>query len=149
VKRGSRGDSGAASVEFALCLFILVPMAIGLIDAGLAMRLQIQLNSAAREGASFAQNHPSAVESTGACSTTDGIAHSITDTVADEEPGLSDKGGFTVDVVAPNATITGCNTQQVASGQTVEVRVGIDYHPPINLFFGNIHLSGSRTVVVQ
>jgi Flp pilus assembly protein TadG len=51
-RRGSvRSDRGAAAVEFALLLPLLVLIVFGLIDFGRAINTQITLTQAAREGA--------------------------------------------------------------------------------------------------
>jgi Flp pilus assembly protein TadG len=49
--RSITGDSGAAAVEFALLLPLLLLIVFGLIDFGRALNAQITLTQAAREGA--------------------------------------------------------------------------------------------------
>jgi Flp pilus assembly protein TadG len=51
VARAPRGDRGAAAVEFALVLPLLVAMILGMIDFGRAYNQQITLTQLAREGA--------------------------------------------------------------------------------------------------
>lgn len=45
-----RTDSGAAAVEFALVILLLVPLLIGIIEFGRAYNVQLSLSAAAREG---------------------------------------------------------------------------------------------------
>jgi Flp pilus assembly protein TadG len=54
--RGGRGarDRGAAAVEFALCLPLLLLIVFGIIDFGRALNAQITLTQAAREGVRLA-----------------------------------------------------------------------------------------------
>ena len=49
--RGRRGDQGAAAVEFALVLPVLVLILFAIIDFGRMLNAQITLTEAAREGA--------------------------------------------------------------------------------------------------
>jgi hypothetical protein len=49
--RGRRGDQGAAAVEFALVLPVLLLIIFGIIDFGRMLNAQITLTEAAREGA--------------------------------------------------------------------------------------------------
>ena len=51
VARAPRGDRGAAAVEFALVLPLLIAMILGMIDFGRAYNQQITLTQLAREGA--------------------------------------------------------------------------------------------------
>jgi Flp pilus assembly protein TadG len=52
--RANHGDRGAAAVEFALLLPMLLLVVFGLIDFGRALNVQITLTQAAREGARLA-----------------------------------------------------------------------------------------------
>ena len=52
--RNARRDRGAAAVEFALLLPVLLLLVFGLIDFGRALNAQITLTQAAREGARLA-----------------------------------------------------------------------------------------------
>lgn len=65
-----RGDHGAAAVEFALLLPVLLLMVFGIIDFGRALNAQITLTQAAREGARLAAlNEPNVVSRTQAAAT--------------------------------------------------------------------------------
>lgn len=49
--RGRRGDRGAAAVEFALVLPVLIILILGLIEFGRVFNVQISITNAAREAA--------------------------------------------------------------------------------------------------
>ena len=53
-----RGDRGAAAVELALVLPVLMLLVLGIIDFGLAYNRQITLSGGAREGARWLALHP-------------------------------------------------------------------------------------------
>jgi Flp pilus assembly protein TadG len=63
IARGARPDRGAAAVEFALMLPMLLLLVFGLIDFGRALYAQITLTQAAREGARLAALGQSSVVS--------------------------------------------------------------------------------------
>ena len=66
IRNGDR-DRGAAAVEFALVLPVLVLMLLGLIEFSILFNTQISLTNAAREGArSMAIHHDQAVAKTAA-----------------------------------------------------------------------------------
>lgn len=67
--RGAR-DRGAAAVEFALLLPVLLLLVFGIIDFGRALNAQVTLTQAAREGARLAAlNQPNVVSRTQAAAT--------------------------------------------------------------------------------
>ncbi len=67
--QGAR-DRGAAAVEFALLLPILLLLVFGIIDFGRALNAQVTLTQAAREGARLAAlNQPNVVSRTQAAAT--------------------------------------------------------------------------------
>src|SRR5215472_18044642 len=72
-RRGRRvrgGDRGAAAVEFALLLPLLLLLVFGIIDFGRAINAQITLTQAAREGARLAAlGQPNVVSGTQAAAT--------------------------------------------------------------------------------
>ena len=63
-KRTSRNERGAAAVEFALLLPLLVVILFGIIEFGIALSRVIAYTSAAREGARYAAVHcaPDAIQ---------------------------------------------------------------------------------------
>jgi Flp pilus assembly protein TadG len=89
----TRDDRGAAAVELALVLPLLLLLVFGIIDFGRALNAQIEITSAAREGARWA-----------ALGRTD-IAQRVTDAA----PGLSP---------APTTTYTACANPPAAGSST-------------------------------
>jgi len=70
--RGADHDRGAAAVEFALLLPMVLLLVFGLIDFGRALNAQVTLTQAAREGARLAalgQSNPNVVSRTQAAAT--------------------------------------------------------------------------------
>jgi Flp pilus assembly protein TadG len=68
--RAAGNDRGAAAVEFALLLPVLLLLLFGLIDFGRALNAQITITQAAREGARLeALNQPNVVTKTEAAAT--------------------------------------------------------------------------------
>jgi Flp pilus assembly protein TadG len=57
LKRSKPGERGAAAVEFALILPILLLLVLGLVEFGRAYNVQISLSNAAREGARYMAIH--------------------------------------------------------------------------------------------
>jgi len=67
---GMRRDRGAAAVEFALMLPVLLLIVFGIIDFGRALNAQVTITQAAREGARLdALNQPNVVSRTQAAAT--------------------------------------------------------------------------------
>src|SRR6266699_3358154 len=63
-------DRGAAAVEFAIMLPLLLLLVFGIIDFGRALNAQVTITQAAREGASLAAlNHPNVASRTQAAAT--------------------------------------------------------------------------------
>ena len=61
----ARGDSGAAAVEFALVgVFVLLPLVAGSMDAGMALRAKIKMQSAAGNAAQYVIHNPCAPDAT-------------------------------------------------------------------------------------
>ena len=56
-KRSKPGERGAAAVEFALILPVLLLLVLGLVEFGRAYNVQISLSNAAREGARYMAIH--------------------------------------------------------------------------------------------
>jgi Flp pilus assembly protein TadG len=70
IKRNARRDRGAAAVEFALLLPLLMLLICGIVDFGRALNAQITLTQAAREGARLeALGQPNVVSRTQAAAT--------------------------------------------------------------------------------
>lgn len=98
MQRQDRGDSGAAAVEFALVLPLLMLLVFGVIQFGIAFAQQLSLNSAARQGARSAVvggiDCTGAASSARAASRTIGIgvseAAALTVVMATDPDGTSD-----------------------------------------------------------
>ncbi len=58
-RRQDEGQRGTALVEFALLLPLLALVCLGTVDLGRAFKTVNEVRNAAREGAAFAQRHPS------------------------------------------------------------------------------------------
>lgn len=101
---GHRGERGAAAVEFAILLPLLVIILFGIIAFGLAMIQKVTYVSAAREGARYAAVHcrPQATSCTNAL-----IAQRVSDSA----------NGYTIGPGSPTAN-RDCNA---APGQPVTV----------------------------
>jgi Flp pilus assembly protein TadG len=87
--RGARSDRGAAAVEFALLLPLLLVLVFGIIDFGRALNAQITLTQAAREGARLASlKQPNVVpKSQAAASPLTGVGVAVTACPAAPTPG--------------------------------------------------------------
>ncbi|WP_338145193.1 TadE family protein [Cryobacterium mannosilyticum] len=59
-RRSTAGERGAAAIEFALILPILVILVFGVIEFGLVFNAQISITNAAREGARYMAIHNNA-----------------------------------------------------------------------------------------
>jgi Flp pilus assembly protein TadG len=68
--RHGQGQRGTALVEFAILLPLVALVCLGTVDLGRAFRTVNEVRNAAREGAAFAQRHPSRLAGA-ACSTPD------------------------------------------------------------------------------
>jgi len=101
----SHGERGAAAVEFALILPLLVMLVFGIIQFSIAYNRQQGLHAAAREGARIA-SLPQTTKT------------DITNRVTDSLTGITFESGPTI-TVTPNATKP-CDQR---SGQTVVVSV--------------------------
>jgi Flp pilus assembly protein TadG len=140
------GDDGAALMEFALVLPILMTVVLGALDAGRAFALKTRLTNMAREGAFYAQFHPNEVS----CDP----APSISSIAGREDAQMS---GTTVTVIAVtnNGTtvISGCNGTPAPIGARRRVRVTKPMElltPFIGAVTGtHVDIRGEIEVVVQ
>jgi Flp pilus assembly protein TadG len=95
---GTARDRGAAAVEFALLLPVLLLLLFGIIDAGRALNAQITLTQAAREGARLAAlGIPDATVVSNTQSAADGLSP-VSVTVTDCAPGAGPTSSATVSV---------------------------------------------------
>ncbi len=137
-RRRGRAESGAAAVEFAIIVPVLLLLVLGIVDFGYAFGQKLALNHAAREGARMA-----VVESSGA------------DTQAEIAQLVSDSAGTLVDPLDTTqviATVAGTGTSATCGpggaldiGDELEVSVDYDATPLVPLPFlgGTISLSSS------
>jgi len=119
-RRGSvRSDRGAAAVEFALLLPLLVLIVFGLIDFGRAINTQITLTQAAREGARSLALGQTTYQSRAQAAAI----------------GLS---GVTVTEQADSLGVTGCpvGSAQTGDDAVVKVTYTFSFVTPIGFVFG-------------
>lgn len=148
--RTQGGERGASIVELALISPVMVLLTFGVLDLSRAYRMNIRLENAAREGASFAQMHPNHV--------TCGSYGNIRDQIVAEEIGVSGSPDFVFEVLGQDASkawvpLTGCSGTEAVPGERVrvEVRARYDVRTPIvaNAVGGSITLEGEAEVRVQ
>jgi Flp pilus assembly protein TadG len=89
--RPGAADRGAAAVEFALLLPVLLLLVFGVVDFGRALNAQITLTQAAREGVRLAAlGQPNVSSRTQAAATgLSGVSVSVTSCPANAGPGLN------------------------------------------------------------
>jgi Flp pilus assembly pilin Flp len=120
VRRGSaHSDRGAAAVEFALLLPLLVLIVFGMIDFGRAINAQITLTQAAREGARALALGQSTYQSRAQTAAL----------------GLS---GVTVTPLPDSLGVTGCpaGSAQTGDDAVVQVTYKFSFVTPIGYIFG-------------
>jgi len=109
--RNRSGDRGAAAVEFALLLPLLLLLVFGIIDFGRALNAQITLTQAAREGARLAAlGQPSATVAARTQAAATGLNPvTVTATVCQANAGATANGtvqaGFTYSFLTPISSI--------------------------------------------
>lgn len=149
--RVSSGERGASILELAMITPLLAVVVMGVVDLTRAHQLQIRLESAAREGAAFAQLRPNDVD----CSSDDDVA----EYAGAEDDELEGEPGYSVWVWAENGAgelvvpVTGCGGTSAQSGERVRVEVVAQFAviTPLvsNLVGESITLTGSAEVEVQ
>jgi Flp pilus assembly protein TadG len=145
--RQRRGERGVALVEFALILPFLAILVFGTIDLGRAYLLWNQVKNSAREGANYAQIHPSEQTPNGGnCADPNNIRYR-----ARSEAG-SASSNFSV-TVSPAAS-GGCDpTNPPAAGTNVTVTVGSSLSlltPIVSQIVGSpLSVKASVTVISQ
>jgi Flp pilus assembly protein TadG len=97
----SRSSSGSQLLEFALVTPLLIAMVVGILDFGEAYNLKQKLNNAAREGARFSIEEPSADISQAAPPTTQAIENSIVNYLTNAGVNLCGLTGTTTPTVGP------------------------------------------------
>lgn len=150
VKARGSDEAGAALLEFAIVLPLLMVLVFGVVDLGRAYRLKTRLTNAAREGAAYAQYFPSQVDSSGpGCADPNSVSFTST-----HEEGASN--GFTITVAnasAAGAPILGCNATTITPGTRVVVVASAPFTlvtPALAAFVPNgTMLHGRSEVMVQ
>jgi Flp pilus assembly protein TadG len=119
-------ERGAAAVEMALVLPVLLLVVLGMVDFGLALNAKITLNEAAREGARWAAiGQPNA----------QGRVADLTASLASP---------------APVVFVTGCSaTPAITDRATVNVEYAYRFITPFNAFAGAFGGSGSDTITLR
>lgn len=149
--RRLRSERGAALVEFAVTLPLLALIVFGTVDLGRAYARANEVRNAAREGAFYAQTHPSRLAGTG-CATPDSAQW-----FARSEAGATG-AAFQVDVDTPAGSFSsadrGCAPFEAAavSGQQITVTVSTPFHvltPLVSAVTGPTTIRSSVTVTVQ
>lgn len=118
-----RDQRGVALVEFALLLPFVALLVFGTIDLGRGFSQQNRLKNASREGASWAQLHPTRVDCPSG-------APDIKDVVNGEDAGNTgmDVTVWRVNAVGGDTQITGCESfGAVPAGTTLAVRVSAPF----------------------
>ena len=97
--RQRRGDAGAAAVEFALLLPVLLIIVFGIIDFGRALNAQIELTGAAREGVRLvALGYPDATIQSQTVAAAPGLSGVTVTVAASCSPGAGPTANAQVDV---------------------------------------------------
>ena len=142
---------GTALVEFAIVLPLLALVAFGTVDLGRAYRTLNQVKNAAREGAVYAQTHPTRLAGEG-CTSPDSTQWHVRN-----EAG-SAGADFAVEVTTPGGTFSssdiGCAPfgATATSGQNITVTVSTSLAvltPLVRVLTGNPTIRSSVTVRVQ
>lgn len=149
--RTSRTERGIALVEFALLLPLIALVVFASIDLGSFASFHNRMSNSAREGAGFAQFHPTSVSS--GCNGT----NNIVDVVRAQNTDLADHPGFRIEVAKRTLTgylpYTGCETAQVLPGEKVRVTVTAEVSTTgfvtATAFGSTMSLTRSMEVVVQ
>lgn len=145
-----RGQRGTALVEFALVLPLVALVCLGTVDLGRAFKTVNEVRNAAREGAAFAQRHPSRLAGS-ACSTPDTAQWHA------RNEGGATGGQFAVMVTTPSGTFSsadaGCapHGAGAAAGDDLTVTVSTTFGlltPLLRAVTGDPTIRSSVTVRV-
>ncbi len=144
-------DRGASIVELAILAPVLILIVMGTLDLARGYRMQIQLESAAGEGAAFARIYPDEFDCPG--------DEDIVGVVLEADPDLASLQDFRVVVMTENVDgdllvpVTGCRTMDVEDGSRIRVDVIATFDvatPMVERVTGEtIEITGSTEVVVQ
>jgi Flp pilus assembly protein TadG len=123
-RRGANGDGGAAIVEFAVLLPLLLAVVMGIIEFGWALSQQLDVRHGAREISRMVATDDFNLSE--ACDRMD-LSSGATITLAGSTGTVGDEA--VVNVTAPLATITGFFDGWLPANLTSEVRVRIEQPP--------------------
>lgn len=140
-----RNSRGAALVEFAIALPLLVTLAMGAVDGARAFSTWNRVKNAAREGAQFAQYFPLRQAPTGSICT---APNNITSRVQAEGTDLS----VTVTPTASPSCQDLTTSSSLHAGDPVKVTVSRSFSffsPVARLVWGNQTIKASVTATVQ
>ena len=139
-----RGERGVALVEFALLLPFVALLVFGTIDLGRGFNQQNRLKNASREGAAYAQLHPTRWDCPG-------VNNDIADAVKAEDAGLT---GLTVTVsgthVANDCASPAAAANIPAENSTLTVQVKANFNvltPFVSAITGNPLVQKAETKV--
>lgn len=98
----TRSEDGAAAVEFALVLPVLIMLILGILEFGLAYNAQITVTNAAREGARtmVIQNSPSAAKTA-----VETVSSALNPAITDSEITITVSNGTTTCTSGSTATV--------------------------------------------
>lgn len=129
MRRALSGERGAAAVEAAIVLPVMILLAGGAVDFARAYRAQVQIRNAVQEGASFAALQPGSVTDTGTCAGGNSVTErTLTELIpAGADPDLEAQirseitvtvylvrnAGSNTDLLAP-VVLTGCSASSAA-----------------------------------
>ncbi|MCW2787440.1 MAG: pilus assembly protein [Marmoricola sp.] len=130
-RRVLRDERGAAAVEFALIVPILVMLVFGIVDFGWAINRDTMVNNAAREGAREGSLDPDQTA----------IATTVRNSLSSIEPVGTTPSKITVTVgcLKPDNTVCTNFVTDARSGGTVIVTVALNHSwvTPVGTAFGN------------
>ena len=149
-RSATRRERGASLMELALIAPLMVLIVMGVLDLGRAYRMQIRLESAAREGSAYAVLYPGDVT----CTTRPGISGRVRG-----EDGVGSLPDFAMTVLRENAggdvvvPYTGCGVTGFERGDRIRVEtvatMAITTPLVARVVGSSIRLSGSAEVEVQ
>lgn len=164
VRRRAVDDSGAAAVEFALVMPLLVILVFGIFEFGISFAQQLSLSNAARQGARFAavQNPDGSGNPTTTCATIFNQVRSAAGTIGMSSANVkvtitaptggqtcTTAGGLPATAVTDFITSTNAPCVGSTSGDSVQVQATYVGHLTIPLVFANPSFTYSSKGVYQ
>ena len=145
--RRTTGERGAALVEFAIVLPLMVVLVFGTIDIGRAYMAWNQVKGAAREGAAYAQFHPNEAVQDTECPNPRNVEFRANGERSSNET-------YSVETTRADGSPLGCGGPPVPAGEEIAVMVEDDLPlltPIASAIVGNgiLMIRAKVTVVVQ